>query len=78
MSNYDGSTWMELYRAAMLELDPQKLPARVEEALKSAESRAWELAQQNGSREEQGALRDAMQNLRVLRRGMAGGSATGA
>lgn len=71
MPHFDNSVWMELYRAAMLELDPEKLPGRVERAIAAVEERARQLSGRNGDGEEQDALRDAMQNLRVLRRGIA-------
>lgn len=73
MSQFDGSPWMELYRAAILELDPAKLPARVDAAYQAVQQRTWELTQQANTREEQTALRDAMQNLRVLQKGISPG-----
>ena len=34
-------TWVELYRRTLLELDPGRLPTRVQEARQAIERRLW-------------------------------------
>jgi hypothetical protein len=68
MSPSEDYDWVELYRAALLEVDPEKLRSLVEEAYEVLQQRAWELINQNSSEPERSALSDALQNLRVLRR----------
>jgi hypothetical protein len=60
--------WQEAYRAALLEVDPAKLPERIEQAYKAIQM-YLEVARQNNSDGAQyQALADALANLRVLRR----------
>ncbi len=59
--------WRVLYRAALLELDPAKLPERIEQASKAILVHI-ESAHPNSNGVEHQALADAMANLRVLRR----------
>jgi hypothetical protein len=61
-------TWLELYRCALLELDPSRLPMRVQEARQAIERRLRELTPGNGNQTHLQALTDALQNLRVLSR----------
>ena len=62
-------TWKDLYRAALLEVDNARLPARLEQAFQSIEQRRNELLQQGqNTHPEHFELLDALQNLRVLRR----------
>ena len=62
-------TWKDLYRAALLEVDDARLPARLEQALQIIEQRRSELLQQgDNTHPEHRELLDALQNLRVLRR----------
>jgi hypothetical protein len=61
--------WMDLYRSALLELDPDKLPKRITEARLAVEKRLRELSPGNGDETQLQALADALQNLRVLARG---------
>jgi hypothetical protein len=68
MSPSEDYPWVELYRAALLEVDPEKLRLLVEEAYEVLQQRAWELINQNSCEQERSALSDALQNLRVLRR----------
>ena len=63
------TNWRELYRDAILELDPSKLPAHIAEAENSLIERGRELVQEAGdSSEEERALEDATYFLRALRR----------
>jgi hypothetical protein len=60
---------LNLYRAALLEPDDQKLPSRIELALKAIQEREQKLAYTpNGSVEETRKLGDALFNLRALLR----------
>lgn len=69
MSGEKLSTWKDLYRAALLEVDSSKLAARLQEAFECIERRRNELLQQgNHAHPEHTELLDALQNLRVLRR----------
>jgi hypothetical protein len=61
-------TWVELYRRALLELDPGRLPTRVQEARQAIERRLKELTPSNGNPTQLRALADALQNLRVRSR----------
>ena len=69
MSGEKLSTWKDLYRAALLEVDNSKLAVRLEQAFECIERRRNELLQQGyHAHPEQTELLDALQNLRVLRR----------
>jgi hypothetical protein len=59
--------WRAAYQAALLEVDPAKLPERIEQAYKAIQVYMG-LARQNSERAEYEALADALANLRVLRR----------
>ena len=60
--------WRELYRAAILELDPSKLPQRIREAEMVFIARARELFQDGGGNgEETEDLDNAMYVLNALR-----------
>jgi hypothetical protein len=59
--------WRELYHAAMLELRPEELLQRIDDAEKAIQGRIAELRQDDSdSREESRALDDALRGLRVL------------
>jgi hypothetical protein len=64
----DGSQWRELYRAALLELDLEKLAQRVEAAEKAIRARS----SLNGSilSDERIAIQDATSALNVLKAGL--------
>jgi len=67
----DGITmnlsWREVYRAALLEVDPEQLRQRIDDAEKAIYERSEELRQAGDqSNEEQGAMADALRALRVL------------
>ncbi len=59
--------WREKYTEAMLELNPEELPARIVAAEKAIRQRMEELESPRGSSEEElWALNDALRGLRVL------------
>lgn len=60
-------TWRELYRAAILELQPEELGPRIAAAEKVIQQRILELKQNDSSSaEEMRDLEDARRGLRVL------------
>src|SRR6266550_4720880 len=64
----DATNWQDLYRAALLELDPTKLAQRVGEAEAVVAARANQLFQDgDGNGEESEALNDTLCALRALR-----------
>ncbi len=58
--------WQSFYQAALLELDPVKLPGRIERAYIAIQ--ICLTAHSNGNSPEYQALADALANLRVLKR----------
>ncbi|MGB6387557.1 MAG: hypothetical protein WBD25_11170 [Terriglobales bacterium] len=59
--------WRELYQAAMLELRPEELRLRIDNAERAIQQRIAELRQGDfNSKEELRALDDALRGLRVL------------
>ena len=69
MAEFKGENWGELYRAALLELDPEKLPKLIEEAYTVVQMRLRQVWQEGKDPVESQKLLDALQNLEVLRRG---------
>ena len=69
MPNIEGEGWLDLYRAAILELDHEKLPAMVEKAYTVVQSRLRQVWQDGNDPVESQKLMDALQTLEVLRRG---------
>ena len=62
------TNWRDLYRAALLELNPSKMAQRVAEAESFVTARANELFQGgDGNRQESQDLNDALCALRALR-----------
>jgi hypothetical protein len=62
-----NGNWRDLYRAAMLELRPEQLQHRIDDAEKAIQQRIAELGQDDSnSMEELRALDDALRGLRVL------------
>jgi hypothetical protein len=59
--------WQKWYQAALLELDPMKLPERIEQAYRAIHMH-MDVAGPNCSAAERQAFADALANLRVLRR----------
>lgn len=61
--------WIEIYRAALLEVDPAKLPALIAEAENVIQQRLRDFHGEGpAAAAERQALSDALQNLRVIRR----------
>ena len=61
--------WREVYRAALLELQPEEMQRRIDAAEKAISQRSEELKQSdNESIEEQQAMADALRALRLLAR----------
>ena len=64
----EHTNWREIYRAAILELDPTRLPERILEAETAVILRAKELFQDGGGNgQETQDLDDAMYALQALR-----------
>ena len=64
----ENTNWRELYRDAILELDPSKLSVHIAEAEKALIQRARELFQKTGDNiEEEQDLDDAMYALHAFR-----------
>jgi FKBP-type peptidyl-prolyl cis-trans isomerase (trigger factor) len=60
-------SWQELYRAALLEVQPEQLRQRIDAAEKAIFERSEELRQAgNQGNKEQAAMADALRALRVL------------
>ena len=64
----EDKPWFEVYRAAMLELDPQKLPGRIVAAKEAVQLRLTDLQGDTDHHEERQQMEDALRNLRVLER----------
>ena len=62
-----SSPWKHLYECAMLELDKNKLPARIAAAQRAIVERAEEIIT-NQSTDEHYALNDALRALQLLER----------
>src|ERR1700686_3937269 len=59
--------WQELYQAALLELRPEELRRRIDEAEKAIQQRIVELSRDDSSSEdERRAMDDALRGLRAL------------
>jgi hypothetical protein len=61
-----STAWRELYRAALLELRPEELRPRIDEAEKAIQERIVELRLEDSNSEEARELEDALRGLRVL------------
>jgi hypothetical protein len=67
MSTYYG--WGEVYKAAIIETDPGKLPNRVKAAKAAIDTRLHDLQMDHGGTpEERQAIVDALAGLSILRR----------
>ncbi len=65
----EAQSWKQLYEAAMLELDRDELPRRIEEAQKAIQGRVLALSRENGnSAPEKDDLADAQVVLDDLTR----------
>jgi PAS domain S-box-containing protein len=63
----DQQSWVDLYHSALLEVDYEKLPERLQLAENAINARLQVLSQ-FGTAKELSAIQDARQNLRVLER----------
>ena len=61
-------TWQHEYRAAVVELDRQKLPERVVAAEAAIFKRLQQLSQDSDSNAERQVIEDALHSIRVLKR----------
>jgi hypothetical protein len=59
--------WQHDYQAALLELDSEKLPQRVEAAETAIFKRLQSISQSSDSKAERQAIEDALASLRVLK-----------
>ena len=60
--------WQQEYQAALLELDPAKLPQRVEAAETAIFKRLQTISQGSDCKAERQAIEDALASLRVLKK----------
>jgi sirohydrochlorin ferrochelatase len=64
-----GTSWRDLYKAAMLEIDLSKMQARIDAAVAAVHLRMEEVGRSDGdSRAEVQEMSDALQNLQTLRK----------
>jgi hypothetical protein len=69
MDDYDTEKWFELYRTALLELERAAMTGRIRDARAEITTRLETLQQHPGLHQtELSAIRDALNNLRVLER----------
>jgi hypothetical protein len=74
----NGAAWQEAYEAAMLELNPTKLPQRILFARYAISKRVEELQEDHlGTPEERQAISDALHGLNVLERELQGNECKG-
>jgi hypothetical protein len=67
MRDREREHWESLYSAALLELNPDKLPSLLQAAEQAIQQRLASLSQSSNHQAERQAIADALQNLRVLR-----------
>jgi len=65
---YIKHDWEKLYRAAILESDPSKLPQRIEDAETALLDRSRSLSKTPGDRKEQDAITRALHILSLVRK----------
>jgi hypothetical protein len=64
--SHNGSDWLDVYRAAAMEFDRDKLPASIDEAEKAIQQRLLVLP--IASSKQHRELRDALSSLAVLKK----------
>lgn len=64
----EDKPWFEVYKAAMLELDPRKLPVRIVAAKEEIQLRLKGIQGDTDHHAERQQIEDAMSNLRTLER----------
>ncbi len=68
MVDLTGKSWADLYREALLEVNPNRLPHLVAVAMDAVQSKLRDVSDGKITPAERRALEDALQNLRVLKR----------
>lgn len=68
MVDLPGKSWADLYREALLEVNPNRLPHLVEVAMDAVQSKLRAFPDGKISSTERQLLEDALKNLRVLQR----------
>jgi hypothetical protein len=69
MSDYDKEKWVQLYRAAMLELEHAKMAGRIQDTRTEIAARIEKLNDMPGPHaQERQAIEDALNSLRTLER----------
>ena len=64
----EDKPWFEVYKAAMLELDPQKLPERIVAAREAVRLRLKDIEGDSDHHAERHQIEDALLSLRTLER----------
>lgn len=64
----EDKSWFEVYKAAVLEVDPRKLPERVVAAKEAVQLRLKEIQGDTDHHTERQQIEDALNNLRTLER----------
>lgn len=64
----EDKPWFDAYRAAILELDLQKLPERINAAREAVRSRLKDIEGDSNHHAERRQIEDALGDLRVLER----------
>ena len=64
----EDKPWFEVYRAAMLEVDPRKLPGRIVAAEKAVQLRLKKIQGDTDHQAERQQIEDALHGLQVLKR----------
>lgn len=62
----EDKSWFEVYEAAMLEVDPRKLPGRIVAAHQAVKSRLKAIECDSNHHAERQQIEDALNNLRIL------------
>lgn len=64
----EDKAWFDVYKAAMLELDPQKLPERIVAAKEAVHLRLKAIEGNSDHHAERQQIEDALNSLRILER----------
>jgi hypothetical protein len=64
----EDKPWFEVYKTAMLELDPQKLPERIVAAKEAVRLRLKDIEGDSDHHAERQQIEDALNSLRILER----------
>lgn len=77
MSASEDKSWFEVYEAAMLELDPRKLPGRIAAAKEAIQLRLKDIQGDADHHTERQQIEDALNGLRALELEIGGPAARG-